>query len=128
MNKLQTLSISMLLTATIAVVADESIDAQIQKIQNASPAKGVKLMNQFKQKLRQMNQEQREDAISKLRASNKPALQDNVQNNQNDSQLNIMNNTQQMNQQQIMQQWNKMGQPAGGFQPGNPIHNPMQQR
>ena len=120
MNKLQTISISMLLTASVAVMANESIDTQIQKIKNASPSQRVELMNQFKKKLQKMNQEQREEAISALRTSNRPSMQNQVQNHQNDLQMNMINNTQQMNQKQTMQQWNKMGKPSH-----NLTNNPM---
>ena len=50
-----------------SLVADITIDAQIEKIQKAPAKERVKLMNQFKQRLVVMNQEQRKKAIEKMR-------------------------------------------------------------
>lgn len=45
-----------------------SIDAQISQIQNAPASQRVKLMNRFKQKLAQMNREDRLSAIGVMRS------------------------------------------------------------
>ncbi|WP_297442229.1 hypothetical protein [Sulfurimonas sp.] len=46
-----------------------SIDAQIQQIKNASPDERVELMNEFKQRVMTMNQEDRQAAIKEMQAS-----------------------------------------------------------
>jgi len=43
------------------------VDAQIETIQNASPEKRYELMNEFKQKLMQLNETQRSETIAKMR-------------------------------------------------------------
>ena len=53
---------------TLGLAADATIDAQIEKIQNAPAQERVKLMNEFKQQLASMNQEQRQEAISAMQA------------------------------------------------------------
>lgn len=48
------------------------IDAQIQQIRTASPEMRVKLMNEFKKRLVQMNQSERVDAIRSIQAKTEP--------------------------------------------------------
>jgi len=43
-----------------------SVDAQIQEIQSASPQERVKLMNEFKIRISQMNQEERSAVIKQM--------------------------------------------------------------
>ncbi len=45
-----------------------SVDTQIQQIQNASPSERVELMNEFKQRVMTMNQEDRQAAIKEMQA------------------------------------------------------------
>ncbi|NPA66011.1 MAG: hypothetical protein GXO11_03925 [Epsilonproteobacteria bacterium] len=64
-----------------SVFADIDIDQQIQQIQNASAQERVELMNQLKQRIMQMNEEQRYKAMVKLQSSMNSAknnLADNV--------------------------------------------------
>lgn len=65
-----TLSVALLGLISIASVAQGattvSVDAQIEAIQNAPADKRVELMNLFKQKLMQMNQEDRMAAIKEM--------------------------------------------------------------
>ena len=55
-------------TLTLGLAADATIDAQIAAIQNAPAAQRVQLMNEFKQQLMTMNQEQRQEAVATLQA------------------------------------------------------------
>jgi len=63
-----TTTLVLLGTLTLGLAADATIDAQIEKIQNAPAQERVQLMNQFKKQLATMNQEQREEAIIKMQA------------------------------------------------------------
>lgn len=63
--------------------ADVSIDVQIQEIKNAPPLERVKLMNQLKTKLSNMNAEQRSEAISKLHTQTR--TQNRIQSGQADN-------------------------------------------
>ena len=65
MKKITTI-LALVGTLTLGLAADATIDAQIEKIQNAPAQERVELMNQFKKQLMTMNQEQREEAISKM--------------------------------------------------------------
>ncbi len=49
--------------------AESNIDAQIQKIRNAPPKERVAMMNALKVQLSKMNAQQRNEAISHLRAT-----------------------------------------------------------
>ena len=69
-----TLSVALFGVLTLGIAEDNSsssinIDTQIEKIQNSSPSERVKLMNQFKQELSQMNQLDRQAAIEKMQSS-----------------------------------------------------------
>ncbi len=55
-------------TLTLGLAAGATIDAKIERIQNAPAQERVKLMNEFKQELMTMNQEQRQEAVSKMQA------------------------------------------------------------
>ena len=61
-----TTTLVLLGTLTLGLAADAAVDAQIEKIQNAPAQERVQLMNEFKQRLATMNQEQREEAIAKM--------------------------------------------------------------
>jgi len=65
MKKITT-TLVLLGTLTLGLAADATIDAQIEKIQNAPAQERVQLMNEFKKQLMAMNQEQRDEAISKM--------------------------------------------------------------
>ncbi len=53
-------------TLTLGLATDATIDAQITRIQKAPAQERVKLMNEFKQQLMTMNQEQRQEAVAKM--------------------------------------------------------------
>jgi len=63
-----TTTLVLLGTLTLGLATDATIDAQIERIQNAPAAEKVKLMNKFKQRLMSMNQEQRQEAVAKMQA------------------------------------------------------------
>ena len=94
------------------VFADTSIDAQISAIQNANPSQRVKLMNQFKRQLSTMNHEERNSAISAMRAkmhANKQnkmhsGMQRHAPKQQGHKQEMQMQHGEHMNQMQNMQQ------------------------
>ena len=65
MKKITTI-LALVGTLTLGLAADATIDAQIQRIQNAPAAEKVKLMNEFKQQLMTMNQEQRQETVAKM--------------------------------------------------------------
>jgi len=53
-------------TATVETTTSVSVDTQIAEIQAAPAQERVRLMNQFKQRLAAMNEEQRAEAIAQL--------------------------------------------------------------
>ncbi|MEN8302489.1 MAG: hypothetical protein ABFQ64_00290 [Campylobacterota bacterium] len=55
-------------TLTLGLAADATIDAQIEKIQNASAAEKVQIMNELKLQLATMSKEQRQEAIARMQA------------------------------------------------------------
>ena len=65
MKKITT-TLVLLGTLTLGLAVDATIDAQIQAIQSAPAAEKVKLMNEFKQQLMTMNQDQRQEAVAAL--------------------------------------------------------------
>jgi len=116
-----------------------SIDAEIAQIQAAPAAKRVELMNQFKEKLMQMNQEDRMAAISVMRermqangsaAMNKAGEQgtmarSRMQEHTQEMQMQAsehMNQMQQMNQNHAGDQFNSMHDSMNG---GSPMASPM---
>lgn len=66
MNKIIQLSLAVLMSSA-AVASATSIDQQIQQIEHAPVSQRFKLMNQFKIRLRNMNQQERIEAINTLR-------------------------------------------------------------
>ncbi len=69
MNKINFyLFIFMLLGMVNSVYAEVSIDAQLRAIQAAPASKRVELMNQFKQRLAEMNAQERAEVITKMRS------------------------------------------------------------
>ena len=65
--KLSPLIIMILLVAE-SVQADSSMDTQIEQIMNAPANERVSLMNQFKTKLLNMNNSERNEALQKLQS------------------------------------------------------------
>jgi len=61
-----TLSVALFGALTLGMANDLNIDAQIEQIKNASAEERVELMNEFKQQLSTMNQEDRTEAIEHL--------------------------------------------------------------
>ncbi len=59
--------VMMLWPMSISLYAQNSIDAQLQAIHNAPASKRVEMMNQFKQRLAQMNEQERSEAIAQMR-------------------------------------------------------------
>jgi len=56
-----------------------TIDAQINQIRNADPSQRVELMNAFKQRMMQMNQEERSQAIEAMRSKMRHAMKNEQQ-------------------------------------------------
>lgn len=121
-NKLVAIAIIGSLTA---VFAEATVDEQIQEIKNAPAQERVQLMNQFKVRLRSMNEADREQAISALRTQTMQQQQ--TKNMQEDSQLRERNQIEQMNQVRTMNQWKAMGKPnsQSGGAGQNPVKIPM---
>lgn len=74
----KSLFLLLILGTFMLTTADLSIDQQIENIKNAPAKKRVEMMNQFKLKMAEMNQQERSNAISKL--------QEKIQNQQNNTQ------------------------------------------
>ncbi len=112
-----------------------TVDTQIEAIQSAPAQERVQLMNEFKQKLMQMNQEDRMAAIqemqSKMQTSqNGEAMGDmtrtRTQEHAQEMQMQTneqMNNTQNMMQQQAGNQFIQTSGGAGGGAGGAPSMN-----
>jgi len=80
-----TLSVALLGAFTLGMAEDTTtqtttIDAQIEKIQNAPAQERVELMNEFKQQLANMNKEERMAAISQMQEKMQAKVQDNMDN------------------------------------------------
>lgn len=123
MNTVTKISLILLMAGSSIVSAQDSVDAQIQEIKNAPQQERVRLMNQFKLRLSEMNQEDREAAVALMR---KETLQSQSKNSDGDSQIrhrhqiNQMSQVEQMNQVKAKEQYNTMGARTNG---GN-IQNP----
>jgi hypothetical protein len=122
-----------ILGSLTAVFAEATVDEQIEAIKNAPAQERVQLMNQFKVRLRSMNEADREQAISALRTQTQQQTrtqaqtQQQTKNMQEDSQLRQKNQVEQMNQVRTMNQWNSMGRPnsQGSGSGQNPVRIPM---
>lgn len=96
-------------TLTFGLAADATIDAQIEAIQSAPAQERVRLMNEFKEQLMTMNQEERQEAIAALQAEIQATGEMTKTQTRDRKQLRIdqaeatgdMVRTQQMNQKQI---------------------------
>ncbi len=79
--KVKTVLLSLAVIGTLAIAGGvssstiTSVDTQIQAIQNAPASQRVKLMNQFKEKLMNMNQKERMEAISQLQVKMQGKMQ-----------------------------------------------------
>ncbi len=119
----------------------QTIDAKIAKIQNASAQERVQLMNEFKQQLAKMNQQDRMEAISQMQEKMHATMQENMQNGQEEAHshyneakemmqekqaqaMDHMNQAQQMNQAQA---GNQMEHMMEHVQQGSQ-NNPMRQQ
>lgn len=91
----------MLLGALTLGVSEDSIDTQISEINLAPASERVQLMNQFKQKLSTLSDEERSEAISKLQT--RTQTQSRVRVNQTEPMEN-MKRVEQMQQNQVMNQ------------------------
>ena len=67
MKKITTI-LAIVVTLTLGLAADAKMDAQIERIRNASATEKVQLMNEFKLKLATMNKAQRQKAIAKMQS------------------------------------------------------------
>lgn len=120
-----------ILGSLTAVFADTITDTQIEAIKNAPAKERVQLMNQFKMRLRSMNEADREAAITALQTRTMEQKQTKtmkqIRTTQEDTQMQQRNQVEQMNQVRTMNQWNSMGQPnlqnSGSGQ--NPVRIPM---
>jgi len=100
---------------TVDLVADAVVDAQIEAIQNAPAAEKVQLMNEFKQQLMTMNQEQRKEAVAAMQAEiqatgemTQAQIQERTRARENQLEATQeMIRTEQMNQLQIANQYMK---------------------
>lgn len=119
--------ITMLLFIMTTLMADEqmTVDSQIEKIKSASPSQRVQLMNAFKIKVSQMNNQERSDAIQKMYLKMSP--KNSALTNTHASKMQIQNssqisNYQNMNQNQAGNQLSnnpaKIGN-AEGYKHGN---------
>jgi len=132
-------------TATVETSTTVSVDAQIEAIQEAPAQERVRLMNQFKQRLMNMNEADRAAAIEKLQArvqtqtqtrsgdataqaedaaktmtQTRTRAQDRVQDMQTEN-LQEMNRMQNMNQHQMMNQAKDMGTVVPTSVPTTPV-------
>ena len=112
MKNFTKISLVLITLGSTLLMANESIDAQIQKIQDAPPQERVELMNSFKKQLRNMNSEDRIQAISSLRNSTNGVSQQNPKDMVRDSQMMQTNKREQMNQIGAVQQWSDSSMPG----------------
>lgn len=104
------------------VSPEMNVDAQIENIQSAPAEERVKLMNEFKQKLMQMNADERNEAIATLQTKMQDAPQVNMQERTQMMQANNneeMTRMQNMNQQQVGNQFSTQSSFTGGSNSGS---------
>ena len=68
MDIMKNLLITILLFQTLLLANGVSVDAQIQKIRTASPQERVKLMNEFKLRVSQMNRDERSAVLKQMQS------------------------------------------------------------
>ena len=105
---------------TTLLYAQSTIDAQLQAIHNAPASQRVEMMNQFKQRLAQMNEQERAEVITQMRSQMQKQHQMQDQKNSRLEQMKHSENMQrmeQMQQRQHTQQYMKeqMGTHQGGY-------------
>jgi len=115
--------------------AEGSVDAQLRAIQQAPAAKRVELMNQFKQRLANMNAQERADTITQMRTqmqkqhdSHQPMMQE-----RKNSRMEQMEHSENMQRREQMQQRQhgeqymreQMGNNQGGHMDQQDMPNPM---
>lgn len=66
--KIFTNAVLLLTLSSTLLIAEPSIDTQIQEIRNAAPSERVELMNELKMRLSTMNSNDRSSAITQLRS------------------------------------------------------------
>ena len=103
----------MLLGNLTLATADVSVDQQMAAIANASPQERVTLVNEFKERLATMNDEERASAISKMRST---MSSNDAKQTQSKSQTRQRARMGQMEQNQEMQQMQQMSQRQTGSQ------------
>jgi hypothetical protein len=139
-----TLSVALLGALTLGMADDtaqtdnntnNSIDAKIEKIQNAPAQERVKLMNEFKQQLAKMNQEDRMEAISQMQEKMQGINKENMQDRQNEAhakytdaqerqgQMHEMGHDRQAEAMEHMNQMQNMNQAQAGNQMQHMIQN-----
>ncbi len=135
-------TIVMVGTLTLATAAEVTqpsqvdVDAQIAAIQQADPQERVELMNSFKEQLMQLNEEQRGEAIAKMRSEMQhhqneqggkhsgEAMQHQTKEQMQEMQMHANEQThgmQHMNQQQMGSRFGHQMEQSGGD-----VHPPMQ--
>jgi len=99
-----------------------SIDAQIAQIQKASPKERVKLMNRFKRRIAQMNQQERLEAIRQMKRKMHHAntqAKEHIQQMQTHEEMQMQHH-QNMNQRRVLDQvMHKEDMQGGGSMPYN---------
>jgi len=111
-----------MLLQTLVVADVVSVDAQIQKIQSAAPQERVKLMNEFKIRISQMNREERASVIKQMQSKmhKKPqqvARHNNIGHRQmqnSEEILNQQNTNQHQVANQVLHRKQSMNQPMSG--------------
>jgi len=91
------------------------IDSYIAQIKKASPERRVKLMNEFKQKVAQMNKEERLKSIQQIQAKMKANSHQVDHNTMQTQHINEMNTYQNMNQKQAGTQLEHESNHMGGM-------------
>ncbi len=113
MNKINFyLFIFMLLGMVNSVYAEVSVDAQLRAIQAAPASKRVELMNQFKQRLAEMNAQERAEAITKMRSQ----MQKQQREHKSEMQVHQKGRQEQMQHSEKMQRMEQMQQHQRGEQ------------
>ena len=96
-----------LFLGTTVLSAQSSVDEQLKAIQNAPAAKRVELMNQFKQRLANMNAQERTAAINKMRTKMQSHSQEHANEHKEmreHAQQNQMQQTERMQRMEQMQE------------------------
>ena len=124
-----TMSLTMAEDTVSSTQASSGIDAEIAKIQAAPATQRVEMMNQFKEKLMQMNQEDRMAAITAMREqmhANGHTTMNEVNNHSEMAQNHMQEHTQEMQMQatEHMNQMQHMNQNHAGDQM-NSMHDSM---